>query len=121
MNTYDLQFVVDWADGSAAPFDFDPELYVGDSALSKQEVLTANGYVYSGLYTVDGDYTLVMPEMEGYRASAYEVSVNAAIAQPVEIVYERTDLAAEFSVYWSDDENHSGRRTDVPMEDLFNL
>lgn len=121
LDTYSLLYNVVWPEGATAPDGFDVALCLDGSALTLQENRTQDGYAFEGLYEVDGDYTLVLPEVEDFITDCYEIAFNSKTAQPLELVYDCEDLEAEFVIYWSDRENRLGYRDLEPMEQMLTL
>ena len=123
LDTYEFRADVDFPEETSVPEGFTAYLTLNGSEQKINIQNQGDGiFVYNGLYKVDGDYTLHLPEIEDYISkNGYVFTVNAQTANSLHVVYEPVPYTAEFTVYWSDNGNRNGHRTLKPMEDMVTL
>ena len=119
LDTAALYVTVVTPEGAALPADFAPRLYLDGAALAVEAARTQSGvFVFSDLYIIDGTYTLHLPQVEDLTpVGGYEVQVNAGDGA-VTVEYQQSQPTASFTIYWDDNGNRSGRRTQQAMSDM---
>ena len=119
LDTAALYVTVVTPEGAALPVDFAPRLYLDGAALAVEAARTQSGvFVFPDLYIIDGTYTLHLPQVEDLTpVGGYEVQVNAGDGA-VTVEYRQSQPTASFTIYWDDNGNRSGRRTQQAMSDM---